>query len=101
MSEIGVRKAFGASSAHIIRQFVLENVLLCLVGGGIGFVGSIFVLGAVNQSGIVPHSEFAVNLRVFLAGMALSTFFGVLSGIYPAWRMSRVHPVLALRGEAT
>ncbi len=101
LSEIGVRKAFGASTSHLIRQFVLENVMLCLVGGLIGFVASVFVLAAINLSGVVAHSAFSVNLRVFCVGMALAIFFGVLSGIYPAWRMSRLHPVLALRGDVS
>jgi putative ABC transport system permease protein len=101
MSEIGVRKAFGAASSDLVRQFVLENVMLCLVAGVIGFVFAGLVLASLNASALVPHSEFAVNLRVFLAGMALAVFFGVLSGWYPAWRMSRLHPVIALRGGAS
>jgi putative ABC transport system permease protein len=99
MSEIGVRKAFGASSSHLVRQFVLENIVLCLVGGIIGFALAGLVLTGINSSGAIPHSGFSLNLRVFGVGMALAVFFGVLSGIYPAWRMSRLHPVVALRGE--
>jgi len=99
-SEIGVRKAFGASSRHLIRQFVLENVVLCLVGGTIGLVLSAAVLAAVNASGVIPYADFRVSVRVFLAGMGLAVFFGVLSGLFPAWRMSRLHPVAALKGEA-
>ncbi|MEZ5066891.1 MAG: FtsX-like permease family protein [bacterium] len=98
-SEIGVRKAFGASSRHLIHQFVLENVVLCLVGGVIGLVLSAAVLAAVNASGLVPYAHFTVSLRVFVVGIALATFFGILSGLFPAWRMSRVHPVAALKGE--
>lgn len=101
LSEIGVRKAFGASSSHLVWQFVLENIVLCLVGGVIGFIASVFVLAAINNSGVVAYSEFSVNVRVFLVGMALAVFFGILSGIYPAWRMSRLHPVLALRGDVS
>jgi putative ABC transport system permease protein len=96
-SEIGVRKAFGASSTQLVAQFVLENVLLCAIGGLIAFVGSIGLLAAVNASGLIPWSNFGVNLRVFLAALAIACFFGVLSGVYPAWRMSRLHPVRALK----
>ena len=98
-SEIGVRRAFGASSRHLIRQFVLENVVLCLVGGAIGFLLSAVVLAALNASDLIPYSDFGLSYRGFLAGMGLATIFGILSGLFPAWRMSRLHPVAALKGE--
>jgi putative ABC transport system permease protein len=99
-SEIGVRKAFGASSRTLVGQFVVENVLLTLLGGLVGLALSAIVLDALSASGIVQYARFALNLRVFLYGLALAVFFGVLSGVYPAWRMSRLHPVEALRGAA-
>ena len=99
-SEIGVRKAFGASSRTLVGQFIVENVVLALLGGILGFVGSVLVLEAVNRSGLVPYAQFAVNYRIFLYGLGLAVFFGVLSGVYPAWRMSRLHPVLALKGAS-
>ena len=52
-SEIGVRKAFGASSRTLVGQFIVENVVLALVGGALGFAGSVLVLEAVNRSGLV------------------------------------------------
>ena len=97
-SEIGVRKAFGASSRTLVAQFVVENVILTLVGGTIGLLLSTFVLRGLNESGFVAHSTFAVNVRVFLYGLLIAAVFGVISGVYPAWRMSRMHPVAALRG---
>lgn len=99
-SEIGVRKAFGASSRALIGQFVIENVLLTIIGGAIGFVLSTLILGALSRVQLIPYAVFDVNLRIFFYGMLLATFFGVLSGVYPAWRMSRMHPVNALRGGA-
>jgi putative ABC transport system permease protein len=96
-SEIGVRKAFGASAAHLATQFIVENVLLCLIGGVLAFVLAAAALEIVEGSGLVPHADLTVNVRVFLAGLGFATIFGVLSGAYPAWRMSRLHPVLALR----
>ncbi len=97
-SEIGVRKAFGASSVKLVGQFIVENVLLTLIGGAIGFVVSRFVLGAITESGWFPYAEFHLNLRIFLGGLALAVIFGLFSGVYPAWRMSRLHPVEALKG---
>lgn len=99
-SEIGVRKAFGASSRTLVGQFIVENVVLALVGGVLGFLGSLIVLEAANQSGLIPYAHFTMNHRIFLYGLGLAVFFGVLSGVYPAWRMSRLHPVQALKGAS-
>lgn len=99
-SEIGVRKAFGASSQTLVGQFIVENVVLALAGGALGFAGSVLVLEAVNRSGLVPYAQFGMNYRIFLYGLGLAVFFGVLSGVYPAWRMSRLHPVQALKGAS-
>jgi putative ABC transport system permease protein len=96
--EIGVRKAFGAPRRTLVWQFVLENVLLALIGGLIAFVLGALVLGMLNGSGALPHSQFGLNLRVFGYGLLVAAFFGVFSGAYPAWRMSRLDPVNALRG---
>jgi len=97
-SEIGVRKAFGASSRTLIGQFVVENVVLTLVGGALGLALSGLALVALNRSGVIPYAQFALNLRIFLYAVLLALFFGVLSGVYPAWRMSRLHPAEAIRG---
>ncbi|MEO5820898.1 MAG: ABC transporter permease [Vicinamibacteraceae bacterium] len=97
-SEIGVRKAFGAPTRTLVAQFVVENVILTLAGGAIGLVLSALVLRAINQSGFVAHSAFTVNVRVFTYGTLLAIAFGLISGVYPAWRMARLHPVEALKG---
>jgi putative ABC transport system permease protein len=97
-SEIGVRKAFGASSRTLVGQFIVENVMLTLAGGLVGFVLSGFVLDAMNRSGGFPYAQLTLNVRIFVYGVALATVFGVISGVYPAWRMSRLHPAQALRG---
>jgi putative ABC transport system permease protein len=98
-SEIGVRKAFGASSRVLVGQFLVENLVLTIVGGLIGFLLSWFVLDAINASGLIPYSRFTLNPRVFLAGLATAAFFSLLSGAYPAWRMARLQPVNALNGR--
>jgi putative ABC transport system permease protein len=97
-SEIGVRKAFGAPSRTLVGQFLVENILLTLIGGTVGFVLSIFVLRGIAQSGLFSYARFTINLRVFAYGMALAVVFGLISGVYPAWRMSRLNPVQALKG---
>lgn len=100
-SEIGVRKAFGASSLTLVAQFVVESVVLSLIGGLVGFVLAGGCLSLLNRSELIPYADFTLNLRVFAAGLLLSAFFGVLSGVYPAWRMSRLHPVASIQGRAS
>jgi len=97
-SEIGVRKAFGASSRTLVGQFLVENLVLTLIGGLVGFLLAALVVAAINGSGLFPYARFTFNHRVFLYGFLLTLFFGVLSGVYPAWKMSRLHPVDALKG---
>jgi putative ABC transport system permease protein len=97
-SEIGVRKAFGASSRTLVLQFLVENLVLTLIGAAVGFVLAGLALRAINDSGLIPYASLSLNVRVFVWGTALAFIFGVISGVYPAWRMSRLHPVNALRG---
>jgi putative ABC transport system permease protein len=97
-SEVGVRKAFGAPASTLVTQFVVENVLLSACGGLVGLLLSAAVLRAINRSGFFPYSQLAVNLRVFVYGLLIAAAFGLISGVYPAWRMARLHPVNALKG---
>jgi putative ABC transport system permease protein len=99
-SEIGVRKAFGASSRTLVGQFVVENLVLTLVGALLGLLLAVPVLAAINASGFLPYARLGLSFRVFFYGLAMAIFFGVLSGVYPAWRMSKLHPVQALRGRS-
>jgi putative ABC transport system permease protein len=97
-SEIGVRKAFGASSRQLVWQFVVENVLLCLVGGLFGLAFAKGSLVWLEHSGLIPYLHVNLNLAVFGWGLLLAVVFGLLSGVVPAWKMSRLHPVQALKG---
>ena len=99
-SEIGVRKAFGASSRALVGQFVVENIVLTIIGGAIGFLLAALAIAALNRANPIAYMTFEVNVRVFLYGMLIAALFGAISGVYPAWRMSRMHPVNALRGGA-
>lgn len=99
-SEIGVRRAFGASSRTLVGQLLIENLVLTLIGAAVGLVLALGVLRAFNVSGLIPHTQFALNFRIFFYGLAIAVFFGLFSGVYPAWRMSKLHPVQALRGRS-
>jgi putative ABC transport system permease protein len=96
-SEIGVRKAFGASSRALVGQFLVEGVVLNLIGGLIGLALSALVLFQIRASDRIPYADLGLNYRVFFYGLAFAVAFGILSSAYPAWRMSRLHPVEALR----
>jgi putative ABC transport system permease protein len=99
-SEIGVRKAFGATSMQLAGQLVVENVLLCLAGGLIGLACTRVVLWWLETAQLIPYLKAGVNPSVFGCGMLLAFVFGLLSGLIPAWKMSRLDPVHALKGAA-
>jgi len=97
-SEIGVRKSFGASSATLVGQFLVENIFLTVIGGIIGFIASIIILKMLTESGLIAYADFHLNIRIFFYAIGCILFFGILSGVYPAWKMARMHPVNALKG---
>ena len=93
-SEIGIRKAFGASSLVLVGQFIAENFILTLIGGIVGVFVSVGTIHILNATGM---GRYFFHYRIFLVGLAVIFIFNLLSGGYPAWRMSRFHPVDALR----
>ncbi len=97
-SEIGVRKAFGASSMTLVGQFLTENTILTLVGGGIAWIVSWSALWMVTGTDLVPYGEFRPSPVFFFWCLLICLVFGLVSGAYPAYRMSRMQPVDALRG---
>ena len=98
-SEIGVRKAFGASSMTLVYQFIIENLILTLIGGVISLVLSFIILSVINGSGIIPEAHLGINVLEMLFCFISCLIFGLLSGVYPAWRMSRVQIVQALKAK--
>jgi putative ABC transport system permease protein len=97
-AEIGVRKAFGATAGTLVTQFLLENIFLTLLGGVLGLGLAAGVLHLLNGSHFLAYSAFALNGRVFGVALGAVLFFGVLSGAYPAYKMSKLQAVKALKG---
>lgn len=94
--EIGVRRAVGASAGDILRQFLAESVLQCLLGGLLGIGLGFLCAELLDRFTSFPA---AVQGRVALLGIALASAIGLFFGIYPASRAARLDPVEALRSE--
>ena len=95
--EIGLRKATGASTRTLIGQFVFENVVLSLLGGLLAFALAPIVLAVINDS-VFIYGQLSLNFSVLIAGFVFVLVFGVISGIYPAWKMARLQPAACLKG---
>lgn len=96
-SEIGVRKAFGASQTTILGQFIVENVIQTLLGGAIGMGIAMVLIYFINDAGLMGDIILRVNMRFFIYSLIICILFGVLSGLLPAYRMSKLHVVNALK----
>ena len=94
--EIGLRMAVGARAGNILRQFLAEAVVLCMLGGGIGILCG---RGLSLFMGRVMHWPTATSIPAIIAAVAVSVTVGVVFGYYPAWKASRLDPIEALRYE--
>ena len=94
--EIGTRKALGATNSEIRAQFIVESVVICLVGGIIGIILGI-ILGAVGAS-ILGFTAKASALSI-LVSVGVSSAIGVFFGFYPANKAAKMDPIDALRYE--
>ncbi|CAL1518976.1 ABC transporter permease [Chitinophaga sp. MM2321] len=98
-SEIGVRKAFGASSGTLVYQFIVENIILTLLGGLISLVLSFIAIHTLNSANLIANLDLSLNFTVLGIGLLTCLLFGLLSGVYPAWRMSRLSVINALKAS--
>ena len=96
-SEIAVRKAFGANSKNILYQFIFENLVLTFIGGMIGLAFAYIVIKWVNANDLLGIVRLALSVKVFIYFIIVILLFGLLSGILPAFRMSRTNIGTALR----
>ena len=93
--EIGVRKAIGAKKRSILMQFLFEACIICLLGGLIG-VGLSFGVAELINAFVLPAS---ISPTIILVALSISVLTGVVSGLIPAYRASRLNPIEALRYE--
>jgi putative ABC transport system permease protein len=94
--EIGIRKAIGARRSNILAQFITEAVVLCEIGGIIGIL--LGILGG-NITALAFSFPPVFPIEWALIGFAITTFVGVVFGVYPAWKAANLDPIESLRYE--
>ncbi len=94
--EIGLRMAVGARARDILRQFLVEAIVLCLLGGAMGII---FGRGGSFLVRVFLHWPTEPSLPAIIASVAVSAAVGLAFGYYPAWKASRLDPIEALRYE--
>ncbi len=94
--EIGIRKAIGARKTSILIQFLIEAVILCIVGGGVG-IGLGIAIG--NFAGSFLSAQMAIPYDWVMIGITMCVIVGLIFGTYPAYKASNLDPIEALRYE--
>jgi ABC-type antimicrobial peptide transport system permease subunit len=94
--EIGLRMAVGARPQDILRQFLVEAVVLCLMGG---FMGIVLGRSAAMLFHYFLHWPTEISIAAIVAAISVSAGVGIIFGYYPAWKASRLDPIEALRYE--
>ncbi len=94
--EIGVRKALGAPNSAIRSQFIIESIIICMIGGFIGILGGI-MLG--NIAGLIVGTVAPPSVGAMVLAVTFSMAIGVFFGYYPANRAAKLDPIEALRYE--
>ena len=96
-SEIGIRKAFGAPVRTLLWQFIIENIFITFIGGAIALVLTLITIQLINASGWIAYADLTINVPVFLVSLVVCLVFGLLSGVLPALRMSKLKIAEALK----
>jgi putative ABC transport system permease protein len=94
--EIGVRKAIGAQRNNILFQFLIEAIVLCLLGG---IIGILLGVGVGNLAGSMLNATPKIPMGSVLTGIIVCIVVGVTFGTYPAYKAANLDPIEALRYE--
>jgi macrolide transport system ATP-binding/permease protein len=94
--EIGLRMAVGASASAILRQFLVESVVLCVVGGALGVLCGRMATFLAER---LLHWRIEHSVSAVVASVVVAVTVGIIFGYYPAWKASRLDPIEALRYE--
>jgi ABC-type antimicrobial peptide transport system permease subunit len=94
--EIGLRMAVGARPGDILRQFLVEAIVLCLMGGALGIL---LGHGGSTLVWLLLHWPVETSPVAIITAVAVSVTLGIAFGFYPAWKASRLDPIEALRYE--
>ena len=97
--EIGIRKSLGATPARILQQFLIEAIVICLIGGIGGIIFAIPIGNLIAQGISSGTASFIIPWVWMSAGIMICILVGLFSGIYPAYKASKMDPVDALRYE--
>ena len=95
--EIGLRKAIGARKRSIMSQFLVESVVLSLVGGTIGILLGMGLYGLATA--LIPQMPFVLNGNALIVSFAVCTLIGVFFGWYPSRKAANLDPIQAIRYE--
>jgi len=98
-SEIGIRKAFGAPVRTLLWQFIVENIFITFIGGAIALVLTLIIINLINNSGWITYADLTINGTVFMISLLVCLIFGLLSGVLPALRMSKLNIAEALKSN--
>ena len=94
--EIGIRKAIGASRGNILTQFLMEAVVLCMMGCALGIFLSWAILQVVSTVTVSAGITFSLNMGVVALAVAFCFLIGVVFGLYPANKAAKMKPIDAL-----
>ena len=93
--EIGIRKALGARRNDILKQFLVEAVVLSAIGGATG-VTIAWLLGRIVSAVLIPTY---LSLVAVIIAVSVSGAIGIAAGLFPAWKAARLDPIEALRAD--